>query len=356
MNLDDSPNDTITCSTCKMQFKSRNKLFMHIKVAKCTLDKGRASKDSSGLVLYVIGGRHRNKTLGSTEYFIFDQESWNVGPDLLEHRGSHGATTAQDYSTIYTLSGGGMHGNLSSCEKLNLDSNDNGSWSFTAPMGSDVPKHALAVCSFEDTESSFIYAIGGWADGKRCSNDFEVYNVKSDVWELLPPFTISRRLLGAVATKRFVYTFGGCIDNSNHLGFVDDESLARSGWVTGAVERYDVESQSWESLRHMPMAGPASAVQVEDDIFVIIHGRALLQYDPYEDKYIRICSLPLQEWYCFDCCSYGSKIYITGGSVRGRWSTAFFAFDRRTLEWTQLPDMMRERRRAACAIIKRKTV
>ena len=340
------------CSRCNTQFSSRNKLCRHLKIAKCQSDN--LLDDTSGLRLYVIGGRHRNKTLASCEYYSFAEGCWKIGPELQEHRGSHGATTVQGTSTIYTLSGGGMHGNLLSCERLHLNKSSDAdcSWSFAAPMAASMPKHALAVCSFEGDESSWIYAIGGWANGKWCSSDFEVYDVGSDVWGVLPSFTIPRRLLGAVATKEHVYIFGGCIDNSNHLGFNEKEALSRDGWVTGAVERYDVEKRVWQRLRDLPLAGPASAVRVGEEIFVVIHGRSLLQYDPLDDKYTRVASLPLPQWYCFDCCSHGSRIYLTGGSVSGRWSTAFFAFDRNTLQWTQLPDMRRERRRAACAIIK----
>ena len=168
-------------------------------------------------------------------------------------------------------------------------------------------------------------------------------------WIVLPSFTVPGRLLGAVATQTSVYVFGGAIDNSNHLGFTEGE---RQWMGYGAVERFDVETQAWQRLNDLPLSGPTSAVSVHEEIFVIVHGQALLKYDILEDSYIRVAILPLKHWYCFDCCSYGSKIYITGGSVEGRWSTAFFSFDLKTLAWTRHADMQRERRRAACAIVK----
>lgn len=335
------------CERCAVAFDSRNKLFKHLKLAKCGHSAGSAgAEDISGLRLYVIGGRHRNKTLGSSEYFSFETGLWKAGPDLCEHRGSHGATTIQG-KTIYTLSGGGMHSNLSSCERLDTNFEEKeGSWTLVAPMAAPMPKHALAVCSYGER----IYAVGGWANGKCNSSDFEVYDVAFNKWIVLPSFTVPRRLLGAVATQTSVYVFGGAIDNSNHLGFTEGEES--NGWVTGAVERFDVETQAWQRLNDLPLSGPTSAVSVHEEIFVIVHGQALLKYDILEDSYIRVAILPLKYWYCFDCCSYGSKIYITGGSVEGRWSTAFFSFDLKTLAWTRHADMQRERRRAACAIVK----
>ena len=164
------------CSRCNTQFSSRNKLFRHLKIAKCQSDN--LLDDTSGLRRYVIGGRHRNKTLASCEYYSFAEGCWKIGPELQEHRGSHGATTVQGTSTIYTLSGGGMHGNLLSCERLHLNKSSDAdcSWSFAAPMAASMPKHALAVCSFESDESSWIYAVGGWACCSEC-DFYLVFNI-----------------------------------------------------------------------------------------------------------------------------------------------------------------------------------
>ena len=218
-------------------------------------------------------------------------------------------------------------------------------WSFTALRWALMLKHALAVCSFEDTESSLStqLEVGLINDAQTIF----MYNVKLDGGIVTTLYYIIE-VTGAT-TKRF--TIFEADRQQNHLGF-DDYLCPARRQVTGAVERYDVESRS-ESLRHMPMAGLASAVQVED-IFVIIHGRALLQYDPHEDKYIRICSLPYKSGNCSTVVRMVVR-YTSLESVRGRWSTSFGHLIEELLEWTQLP-YTSEKKKACCVPSLRETL
>ena len=106
------------------------------------------------------------------------------------------------------------------------------SWSNIEPMMTF--RHALAVASFEQ----FVYVIGGWIDGSKCSNSVERYDIScsssidsissasilkrvgdlkcnSHQWQMMSPLLLARRLLGAAtyAPGRAIFVFGGQCDD-----------------------------------------------------------------------------------------------------------------------------------------------
>ena len=91
---------------------------------------------------------------------------------MLEHRGSHGVVAVGN--VLYAIGGGGLLSNLSSNEKLlcSIDNNNNNdtiqhNWTSIASM--PTARHALVVISHQ----RYVFAIGGWIDGKICSSDVE---------------------------------------------------------------------------------------------------------------------------------------------------------------------------------------
>lgn len=369
----------VTCQACGAAFSSRNKLFKHLKL--CV--RARDSKDSdeqhsssssssthkeledvlpgdtyTDVRLYCIGGRHRNKTLASTEFYSFRSKSWHDGPFLLENRGSHGSVSFDDGS-IVVMSGGGLHSNLVTCEVLSFEGKE--FQTLSAEM--KYQRHALGVSRCGD----LIFTVGGWEDGRQCSRDVEIFTRNNKVWEALPQMQLGRRLCGCVAVPGFglgefkLYVFGGQIDNSNHLGFAGEEKS--NGWVTACAEMFDSRSWKWRQIKKLPAGGPTSVVRIgRDDIFVIVHGASVYKYCPGGDEgeegndnmredYVKVASLPLQHWYCFDVCAFGRRIFFTGGSVHGRWSTAFYEFDTVSLEFLEREPMTKERRRGSCSVV-----
>lgn len=359
--------NALSCEACDHEaFTSRNQLFKHIRLAHSEAPQAFAGSkmvevedvlgEGGDVRLYCVAGRHRSKTLSSTEYFSFKTESWHDGPFLLENRGSHGSVSLQDGS-LFVLSGGGLHTNLVSCEMLVPSKGERRGW-IKAPAMS-VERHALATCHYHGTEEmEFVFAVGGWKDGRICSQEVEKYDVKSETWELLPSMRLGRRLCSCVAvgaaegeeSSYKLYVFGGQIDNSNHLGFVEGEEP--NGWVTACVEEYDCRTKAWKQLKDLPKAGTVSAIVVGgNNIYVFVHGAFVYRYFPAEDSYIKVSSLPLPQWYSFDVCSFGSRIFLTGGSVHGRWSTAAWEFDTVSLSFKEMKPMTKERRRGSCAVV-----
>lgn len=316
--------------------------------------------DMTTCYIYVTGGRVRGRTLGSVERFSFEKSEWQLCPPLLENRGSHGACAVGD--KIFVLGGGGFRSNLATCEVFLTQENR---WApieamktfrhalVIVPLSSSlkskkVPKVFDVVdgadvgptesCDDEiDRISNSIYAIGGWVDGKYCSADIERYDVETNSWHTCAPMSIPRRLLGAAAFGGKIFVFGGNCDDGV--------------WYTAAVECYDPSTDTWTAKQPLPFPGPASAVSVGRYIFVFLHGKQVVRYCPSSDEYELLSVLPLPEWFTFDVTSMGPKVYLHGGATKGTWSKAMFSYDTRDDSWTAMPDMLRQRRRCAAAMV-----
>lgn len=313
------------------------------------------SDDSNILncVIYVTGGRLRGKTLGSVEKFSFSTGKWELCVPLLENRGSHGAIAV--CGKIYALGGGGFHSNLATCEAFDVHDNK---WCYIASM--KTFRHALAIAHFQSNRKleiysdnvdnstvydtglqqsvqNYIFAIGGWIDGKYCSPEVERYDVSLNTWSSCKPMSYARRLLGVATFGGLIYAFGGNCDDGI--------------WYSNIVEAYNPYEDSWVRLEDMPIAGPTSCVTVDKFIYVFAHGKAVYRYNPIEDTYVEQCKLPLPEWYTFDTTCYKHLVFLHGGASKGVWSKAMFSYDTNLNTWTAMPDMLRQRRRTAAAIL-----
>ena len=255
------------------------------------------------------------------------------------------------------LGGGGFHSNLATCESYDVLEEK---WTYIAPM--TTYRHALTISSFEskqklhDTNNVlsdvsntdliadspsicywYIFAIGGWIDGKFCSAELERYDILEDKWTLCRPMNFARRLLGSTVCKDLIYAFGGNCDDGI--------------WYTNVVEVYNPYTDLWDRLSDMPIAGPTSCVTVDGLIYIFAHGKSVYKYDPSLDEYTALSMLPLPKWYTFDTTSYGNFAFLHGGASDGVWSKAMFRYDTRTDTWLKMPDMLRQRRRTAAALI-----
>lgn len=325
------------CKNCgEGGFKSRNKLFSHLKV--CLIDRRLGDDVTSdeeyfkqhNAFIYVTGGRIRGKTLNCVERYSCEKNAWEDIPSLSEHRGSHGTAVIGHY--LYVLGGGGLHSNLSSVEKLNCVSNQWDSPSTQAFMLSF--RHALGVVSV----GKYIFAIGGWVDGTICSNKVEKFDTDTETWTASANLLTPRRLFGICVYKEKIYTFGGnCGDGI---------------WNSNVLEIYDTSTDCWTSGKPVPIAGQMSAATVKDSIFVAIHGYHILRYDPANDLYVTISfELPLRNWFCFDVTEINSRLYFHGGNVNGVWSNVLWKYDPYKNTWIELAKMRKSRRRCSASAV-----
>ena len=175
-----------SCEHCQQDFPSRNKLYKHLPL--CVV-KHQASLDvrpeseladvlspetAGDVFIFVTGGRHRGRTLGSCERFSFRKQTWELAPYMAEQRGSHGCASYD--GVAYALGGGGLgaKNNLAVCEKFDLRT---GAWDKITPMR--TYRHALVVLTVDAPPLlPSIFAIGGWIDGSVCSRHCERYEIR----------------------------------------------------------------------------------------------------------------------------------------------------------------------------------
>lgn len=98
-----------------------------------------------------------------------------------------------------------------------------------------------------------------------------------------------------------------------------------------------------------------SAAASGEFIYVFAHGKRVYCFNPAaastEHSYVPLSSLPLPEWFTFDVASYGPFVFLLGGASAGVWSRATFRYDTRSDTWLRMPDMIRQRRRTAAALV-----
>lgn len=423
--MTDSSGSEFVCRECNDTFPSRNKLFRHVRThasQRSTDCKGKGSvSDTSSSTpshsccslaeipphfVYVLGGRLRGRTLNAVWRFSSARHFWEDCPAgrMLENRGSHGAGTVDE--VIYVVGGGGLHSNLSSCEKF-----DGKSWQRVAAL--NVSRHALAVTSHR----GYIFAVGGWVDGTTCSPATEAYDCSTtgcrDQWDNLPDLVMARKLHGCAVLHDKLYVFGGSCDeplwHTNTVEVLDlaavrreqdagegfskrdtasvyeeekkDDACAESVQTkeerrlagikaceegdtrrstTAAYRPYQGSAQ-WTVLptRLPSKGGGASAVAVGDHIFVFLHGKRVCRYDSAHDAYTELSELPVEDWHCFDVCAVSgqggrvqaAEVYVVGGASKGAWTKVAYLYNTQHDSWIELPSMPQAKRRMACSVV-----
>jgi len=328
---------SFSCEKCAAPFDSRNKLFRHLPFcgiatasAAADIDALLASSSTADLIVYCIGGRVRGKTLRTMESFSFRRQSWQTEQYMLENRGSHTAAALNDDGLLFAIGGGGIFSNLNGGERYDASTKQ---WTCIAPM--NQARHAHSSCA--DAANRRLYIIGGWVDGTACTPLVERYCVASNSWANLAPLNMPRKLFGSAFVGGCIYSFGGNIDK---------------GFYTKSVEKYCIANNSWSPCCDLPAAGPASAVAVGEKVWVFVHGRAAVCYDPQSDSYDvqNAVELPLKEWFCFDVACFQSLVLLTGGACQGHHEKIFYMFDTVSKVFTRMPDMYSQRRRCATCV------
>lgn len=367
--------DIFKCTNCNsFQCNSRNKLFQHLKrcYLQCNsstnslqlIDSNRnlneiLNEKLNNVHLYVCGGRLRGKTLNSCEYYNFQLKQWFDIPNLLYHRGSHASTIINNQ--WYVIGGGGLHSNLSNCEVYDIQLQE---WKLLdVPM--ELSRHALCIVS---DNQQYIYAIGGWYNGCKNSNLIERYDIILKQWISYGFIQQSRRLLGCTILNNKLFIFGGMISNSKpniqsplikEEDFNIDEEDIESSWFTNTVEIFDLITKDITYGPNLPYSDITSAITINNIIYLFIHGKGCYTmnscYKSFESKeisyeYIFKSTLPVENWYNFDCSSYNELIFLVGGISNGKYLRDVFCYDTISNKWIQLPSMKKQRRRCAIAI------
>jgi len=278
--------------------------------------------------IYMIGGRSRGKTLSKIERYSITQNKWEKCINLSEARGSTSACSVEPF--IYVMGGGGIKSNLSTCEKLNSKTNI---WEKIDDIS--IARHALSCVAVKNK----IYLIGGWIAGTISSKNVEIFDTNTEKWTQLASLLVPRRLHGVCYLEKDnrIYVFGG----QTNLGVIDD------------VESYCINEDKWEIRKRLPQAGCTQVVNIGDSIYVFIMPKCIFKYDYEKDEYQKIKNgdFPLEEWYGFSAVALGNKIYVLGGTSKGRYCDDVFSFDVCEFNWEKLANMYTARRRSSAVLI-----
>ena len=227
-----------------------------------------------------------------------------------------------------------------------------------------------------------LYAVGGWQYGSVSCESMErlnfqyptnkggapnhvdiewLYNRAS--WELCAPLILPRRLhsVATSADGTAIYVFGGYIDERR---------------TTPSIERYDIVADKWSAFDKLPFGEHncplVQAVAYQTNSFLVfpysteqsdedMDAPLVLRYTPGSDTLFTPISirngqqlrLPIVSWHSFSATlsTTLNKVFLVGGTVKGKWTNRSYELDLSTLEWTELPKMTFARRRLATVVL-----
>ncbi len=182
-----------------------------------------------------------------------------------------------------------------------------------------------------------IYVLGGYPWTRISVNTVQIYDIKSDKWELGPPLPAVNNHGMAATVDGIVYLIGGQLDPNQ--AYVD------------TVYALDPQVGRWVAKAPMPTKRSAGvAIVLDGKIYVAggrpPHGPEFAVYDPKADKWETLPNLPSQRNHVAGAAMNG-KIYIAGGRLEGGFQSdktaAFEAYDPKTRTWSVAAPMLKPR-------------
>jgi N-acetylneuraminic acid mutarotase len=174
------------------------------------------------------------------------------------------------------------------------------------------------------------YVMGGYgADGGTVTT-VEIFDTASGRWGGGPALPLAVNHAMAAAVKDKVYLFGGYQSN---------------GAPSSAA--FVLEPSGWRQVTAMPQPRGAATAAVVDDTVYIAGGvganglaQEMLAYSVSSDRWAMLPGPPTPREH-LGGAGYGGQVYTVGGRLGGLDSNqvAFEAFDPKTGQWRQLPDL-----------------
>jgi N-acetylneuraminic acid mutarotase len=167
------------------------------------------------------------------------------------------------------------------------------SWTRVADLNTPQQYHACVSAGGK------IYAVGGYNNA-----GFEEYDVKSNVWRVLPAIPTRRAFPAAAVVARRIYVIGGLAGR--------DQTLA-------SVECFDLDARNWQHCADLPTPrNRLAAVALAGKILVIggmdEHGNssAVEEFDPGSNRWRSRAGL-LTPRHGLSAVTVGEKVLVLGG-------------------------------------------
>jgi len=255
-----------------------------------------------------------------TLLYNINTDSWSTGaPAPLPARAeaAYGETTHGGF--LYVIGGGNSGVALSDLQRYDPVLN---AWTTLAPMPTARAGAAAAVID------DGIFVIGGrQSTSGPCSGGpylqtVEKYDIDTDTWSAVAPLLTPRSDLAAVAHGGKIFVFGGCT------------GTASAPSVTGEVDMYDPQTNTWTTLPSMTTARASLVAGHSGDKVCAIGGTNGISALSVNEVY----DIPSNTWSTntpmttarqeAGVNSHGGRIYVVGGSTAsfGASTTANEAF------------------------------
>ena len=239
-----------------------------------------------GTNIYLVGGENHTAVLNENDVYNTLTNTWSKAKRMPTSRATLAAVALN--GLVYAIGGGTFTGTpLATVEAYDPVSNK---WSTKAPMPTPVDSMSATV------DNGLIYVVGGLVDGNGTPfNGVETYNPATNMWTSVAPLTVAKAFsfIGTVGSE--IVAAAGFVGNgptaenvvydptSNTWTTKHPALLQRYAGCTGSIggslyaaaglkfspfrsatnelDAYDVATDSWTKLAHMPsaMIGPASA-------------------------------------------------------------------------------------------------
>jgi len=181
-----------------------------------------------------------------------------------------------------------------------------------------------------------MYVLGGYPGDRIPSDVVQVWDSRTDVWELGPPLPMPLHHVTAVGLNGKLYAIGGEFDGAG---------TGRASVFMDTVYELDPGLGTWTSRAPMPTGRSAGAAIVLDGKIYVVGGRPpagpeLEVYDPATDTWTMLPSMPTARNHV-GAGAIDGKLYVVGGRFGGGFFTELTdtleIYDPATRTWTAGP-------------------
>ena len=199
-------------------------------------------------------------------------------------------------------------------------------WTERAPML--LPRSEASIAELNGK----VYFMGGYPGARITSDSVQVYDSKTDTWELGPPLPIPLHHTMASVANGKLYIIGGEAGNP---------TAGQSVLQTGTY-MLDEEAGVWVERAPMPTARSGGGSGVIDGKIYVAGGRPprgadFAVYDPATDAWTTLPDLPTQRNH-LGVEAIDSKLYVAGGRFGGgvgsEMTDILEIYDPKTNAWT----------------------